>query len=104
MSSGLVNPVATETSSTCRAGGGGGVTWLDLPPLQPRKQLATNMHKSDTQQDTRKRADIDPPGWKVLLCQGSANRVEAFTSICVNTLQNLTRYSTKRRLRFCGKI
>jgi hypothetical protein len=65
MSSGLVNPVATETNSTCTAAGGGGVIWLDVPPLQPSKNTAPAAHAIAEQIASENRADINPPGWSL---------------------------------------
>src|SRR6266404_8000216 len=79
MSSGVVNPLATETSSTWTAGGGGGVIRLDIPPLQPAEKPAPTMHTIGMQIDVENRTNITFPGWHSIL-PFRIDAVEPFTA------------------------
>src|SRR6266404_2876131 len=104
MSSGVVNQLATETNSTWRVGGGGGVIWFDVPPLQPAENHTPAVHAIATQIYIENRMDIAPPDCFLHFALSWRTGSSRLPAAIVNTLQNLTQHNPKRRPWFCGKI
>src|SRR6266436_352007 len=90
MSSGVVNPLATDTNSTWSVGGGGGGIWFEVPPPQPATAIIVTPHRIAAQARLLDRkSDMTPPGWYLHSARTSYEGSRTLPHPCVNILQNL---------------